>query len=588
MSAPTRIRVLNLGMQTVALAEFHTSPDGALTLDHIQFSELLADPGADASRPGQVEETIKQLKATLKGAGDVNYALPSQSVFARYLSLPGGTPEDLQQIIGFEAQQNIPFPIDEVVWDYQAIGQPVDGKANVVLLAIKTDMLESVNNAVETSGFVPQVIDVAPMATLNAFRYNYPDYEGCTLLVDIGARTTNLIFSEGGKAYTRSIPIGGNTISAAIAKEFGQPIEAAEIVKKEKGFVGLGGGYAEPEDEVVARVSKLARTTLTRLHAEIARSISFYRANQSGTQPLRVLLAGGAVSMPYMLEFFGEKMQMPIEFFNPFRNVTIAPSVDADLLAAKAHAAGEVVGLALRQLGNCPIEINLRPPSVVSAQSLHKRKPFLIAATVCLFLALIQWWAYFAKAASVKEQVLTQVNGQIAKLQAEADRFDRLQQAQQQLEAVAAPLLTASVEREAWARIIDELGAKLPADFIWITRLTPLSGGKPIDLLGDKQGGSTTTSAPVAPTTPATAKGGPRNLEPARPAIDALEIQGLYFDNPSQAKVIDDFVSNLQSSDLFSITDKAKVVTRRNTPDEQTWAYGYTIVLPLKNPIALP
>ncbi len=107
-------------------------------------------------------------------------------------------------------------------------------------------------------------------------------------------------------------------------------------------------------------MSKLARTTLTRLHAEIARSISFYRANQGGTQPLRVLLAGGAVSMPYMLEFFGEKMQMPIEFFNPFRNVTIAPSVDASLLAAKAHAAGEVVGLALRQIGNCPIEINLR------------------------------------------------------------------------------------------------------------------------------------------------------------------------------------------------------------------------------------
>jgi type IV pilus assembly protein PilM len=586
MSAPTRIRVLNLGMQTVALAEFHTSPDGSLTLDHIQFSELLADPGADASRPGQVEETIKQLKASLKGAGGVNYALPSQSVFARYLGLPGSTPEDLQQIIAFEAQQNIPFPIDEVVWDYQAIGQPSEGKVNVVLLAIKADTLEGVNKAVEASGYVPQIIDVAPMATLNAFLYNYPDYDGCTLLVDIGARTTNLIFSEGDKAYTRSIPIGGNTISAAIAKEFGQPIEAAEIMKKEKGFVGLGGGYAEPEDEVVARVSKLARTTLTRLHAEIARSISFYRANQGGTQPLRVLLAGGAVSMPYMLEFFGEKMQMPIEFFNPFRNVTVAPSVDADLLAAKAHAAGEVVGLALRQLGDCPIGVNLRPPSVVNAQALHKRKPFLIAATACLFLCLIQWWAYFAKAASVKEQVLERVNDEIAKLQAQADRFDRLQQAQQQLETVAAPLLAASIEREAWARIIDELGAKLPPDFIWITKLTPLSSGTPIDLLGGK---NASAPRPVTPAVPKTAANkGAHALEPARPAIDALEIQGLYFDNPSQAKVIDDFVSNLQGSSLFSIPDKAKVVTRRNTPDDQTWAYGYTIVLPLKNPIALP
>ena len=150
MSAPTRIRVLNLGMQTVALAEFHTSPDGALTLDHIQFSELLADPGADASRPGQIEETIKQLKATLKGAGAVNYALPSQSVFARYLSLPGGTPEDLQQIIAFEAQQNIPFPIDEVVWDYQSSGQPTDGSLEQGL-AFRVD-LGAVDEAAEVVG----------------------------------------------------------------------------------------------------------------------------------------------------------------------------------------------------------------------------------------------------------------------------------------------------------------------------------------------------------------------------------------------------------------------------------------------------
>ncbi|MDD5199020.1 MAG: type IV pilus assembly protein PilM [Terrimicrobiaceae bacterium] len=584
MSAPTRIRVLNLGMQNVALAEFHTTPAGALTLSRLDFSELLADPGADASRPGQLEAAIAQLKAQTKIPNSpVNYALPSQSVFTRYLSLPGSTAEDLNQIIAFEAQQNIPFPIDEVVWDYQPLGEARDGKLNVVLLAIKTDLLEAINRAVETAGFEPRKIDVAPLALLNAFRYNYADLDGCSLLVDVGSRTTNLIFIEGDKAYTRSIPVGGNAITVAIAKEFGQPVEAAELAKKEKGFVGLGGSYAEHEDELASRISKLARTTLTRLHAEIVRSISFYRANQGGTQPLRVFLAGGAVSMPYMLEFFGEKLQMPVEFFNPFRNVAIASTVDTQILSANAHAAGEIVGLALRELGNCPIEINLRPPAVVNAQTLARRKPFLIAATVCLFLALIQGWIYFSKASAVQSVVLEGVNRDIAALDSKAQEFDRLKKAQDQLEAVATPLLTSALERDIWVRIIDELGAKLPPQFIWITRLTPMSNGRSLSLLDTKQG----QAPPPPPAAPTRQRPG---TAPVKPAIDAIEIQGLYFYNPSQAKVIDDFVNNLQGSPLFSIApnDKAKVVTRRNTPDDESWAYAYTIVLPLKNPIALP
>jgi len=592
MSAPNRIRVLNLGMQTVALAEFHTSPDGSLTLDHLQFTELLTDPGADASRPGQLEGAIAELKKSSKGAGGaVNYALPSQAVFARYLSLPVSTADDLNQIIAFEAQQNIPFPIDEVVWDYQPIGEPTDGKLNVALLAIKTDTLEDVNKAVEASSFAPHIIDVAPMALLNAFRYNYGNLEGSSLIIDVGARTTNLLFVEGSKSYSRSIPVGGNSITTAIAKEFQQPVEAAELMKKEKGFVSLGGPYADPDDEVVARISKLARTTLTRLHAEIARSISFYRANQGGSQPLRIFLAGGAVSMPYMLEFFGEKLQIPVQFFNPFQNVLIGSSVDTELLTSKAHAAGEVVGLALRELGNCPLEINLRPPSVIAAQTLSKRKPFLVAATVLLLLTLLMWWVYFLKAAAVQEQVLASVNGEISKLDGQAQEFDRLKREQDQVEAIAAPLLTAAAEREVWVHVIDELAAKLPPRYVWITQLTPMSNGKPINLLGGNanQGQAAAPAAPVAP--PSTAKPGPGGrVASGKPAIDTLEIRGLYFNNDSQAKVVDDFVTNLEASNLFDIdhANKAKLITTRATPDEETWAYHYTIILPLRNPIALP
>ncbi len=589
MSAPNRTCVLNLGMQTVTLAEFQTSPGGALTLEQFHVSELLADPGADASRPGQIKAAVGQLrKAAGAKGGPINYALPSQAVFARYLSLPGSTSEELGLIIGFEAQQNIPFPIDDVVWDYQALGQPRDGKLNVVLLAIKSDNLEDLNDAVEANGFQPNVIDVAPTALYNAFRYNYGDLSGCSLLIDIGARTTNLVFIEGDKAFNRSSPIGGNAITIAMAKEFGESIETAEALKREKGFVSLGGSYADPEDQAVAKISKLSRTTLTRLHAEIARSISYYRANQGGSQPLRAFLAGGAVGMPYILEFFSEKMQMPVEFFNPFRNVAVSARTDQAALAKSAHSMGEVVGLALRNVGNCPVEINLRPPSVVKAHTISKRKPFLIAAAACLFLALAQWAVFFHKAAEIKDKVLTQVSDQVRTLGGFASQFDKAESEQKKLQTVAAPLITAAIEREAWIRIIDELGAKLPPKFIWITSLTPLSNGRPITV-GGKDARRPATATPSAAKPPPTKPGAKQTAE-APPAIDAIEISGLYLDNPSQAKVIDDLVNNLQTSDLFAITDgdKAKIVTKRSTPDDQTWAYTYTIRVPLKYPIALP
>ena len=107
------------------------------------------------------------------------------------------------------------------------------------------------NDAVEETGLLTSTIDVAPMALYNAFRYNYPNVNDCSLLVDIGARTTNLLFIEPGRIFSRSVPIGGASITAAIAKEFGETFAAAETRKKRDGFVSLGGAYAEPSDQML-------------------------------------------------------------------------------------------------------------------------------------------------------------------------------------------------------------------------------------------------------------------------------------------------------------------------------------------------
>ena len=578
MAKPARIYALDLGMQTVSLAEFHKLPNGGLSLNAFKETELITDPSADATRPAQIKEAVRELREALKVPvkEPVNFILPAQSVFSRFVKLPGATPEDVSSIIAFEAQQNVPFPIDEVVWDYQIMGNQRDGAWDVVLVAMKSDQLTEVADAVNEGGLKPQVIDVAPMAVYNAFRFNYPDTTGCSLLIDIGARTTNLIFVEGNRAFSRSIPVGGNSISAAVAKEFHQDITLAERLKVERGSVSLGGAYAEPSDPTEARVAKVVRNTMTRLHAEIARSISFYRTSQTGSQPVRVILCGGTVSLPYMVEFFSEKLQTPIEFLNPLRNVTVNDAAVAEALASKAHTFGELVGAALRSFPNCPLEINLRPPSVVRDQDLARRKPFLILSAVCLLLTLGAWWLYFSQAAKVTDEVLAGVNADVAKLDGVFQQMDKLVAEQKKLEGVVAPVLLASAERSAWAEIFDELGAKLPARFIWITEMQPVgSRGQSADKPG------TEPSGPARP-----------GQKSGAASITALEIKGLYLDNPpntNEARIVDEFVDNLKTSPVFALPDdKAKIITQRTTPTGESWAYGYTLVLPLRKPIPLP
>ena len=160
------------------------------------------------------------------------------------------------------------------------------------------------------------------------------------------------------------------------------------------------------------------------------------------------------------------------------------------------------------------------------------------------------------------------------------------------LQETAQPLIVAITERAAWAEILEELGAKLPPRFIWVTDIKALSEGKPYL----PSGGPPALSPPQKSETQKQAgtaqRPGQQSTE-GQPKIDGLEVSGLYLANPpneKEARIIDEFVDQLQKSEVFRIEekDKAKVVIQRTTPDGQSWAYSYTIVLPLRNPISLP
>jgi type IV pilus assembly protein PilM len=580
MPATTRILSLNLGSHTVGLAEFQAEPNGGLVLNGYRLREILSDSANDSARNVQIAAALREMMSELQiKGGPVNYATAAQSVFARFVKLPAVEEEKIERIISFEAQQNGPFPIDEVVWDYQLVGGGSDEQIQVVLVAIKADLLEAVNAAVESAGLRTSVVCVATMALYNAFRYSYSDLPGCSLLVDIGARTTNLLFIEPGKIFSRSVALGGASISSSIAKEFNEPIGAAEFRKKRDGFVSLGGAYAEPPDPDVARVSKIVRGTMTRLHAELMRSISHYRAQQQGSAPERDFLCGGSASTPYMREFFQEKFQVPIEFFNPLRNVAVTGAVETAEVARSAHQLGELVGLALRGAMTCPMELNLRPETVVRRQQMERRRPFFIAAAACLIIGLLGWGMYYWRAARVEERAADRLEEKVDALRRLETQLNEVRKQTAALDTNSAPLIAAINDRGFWPQIVEDLNARLPKEDIWITELVATSAGKPLAALDAR-----TAPAPLAAPTPVR----PGAIA-AEPAIDGILVRGLYLFNPKQQEVVVDYFRNLTSSPWFAIdpNNQAKVI-KPTTPNNTEWAFPYELRLDLRKPVKLP
>lgn len=583
MSPRTRIITLNLGSQSIELAEFRTQPPDGLTLVNYRSREILADPANKGMQPAEVTAAVGEMLRELQiTSGSVNYTIAEESVFSRFVELPALGQEKIERIISFEAQQNVPFPLEEVVWDYQLVGGGAGEQIEVVLVAIKADVLDQINRAVEETGLRTWIVDLATMALYNAFQFNYDDLSGCSLVVDIGARTTNLLFIEPGKIFTRSVPLGGSSATSAIAREFNESFAAAELRKKRPTMAGFLADESSLFQGDSAGVAKVTRNFLARLHAEVMRSISHYCTQQRGHRPQRVFLAGGGAGTLGIQEFFQEKLQVPVEFFDSLRKVTVTGSAALENIARCRHLLGEPVGLALRTARRCPMELNLRPRTVVRRQEMERRRPYLVLAAACFLLGLLAWGAYYRWAAQTAERTAARLEEQVNALRRLESQMGPVRKEIASLDKLSAPLVAAIDDRSFWPGIIEELNARLPQEDIWITELVPVSNGKPLTVFGAQPARADNASVSA---TPASRPG----ATPAQRAVDGLLVRGLYLFNPRQQEVVVDYFRNLVGSPWFALdpNHQAKVI-KPTTPNNEEWAFPYELHLDLKKPVPLP
>ncbi len=418
---------VDFGAGTLKVAEFEVNEAGGLRLTQYGLKSLGAEGAQESSREAVLQKALHELLAE-RGirAKDVNVCAPGFHVFSKFVKLPPVDTSKITQIIQYEAQQNVPFPLAEVVWDYQILGSSASGELEVLLVAIKTDIVEGLFRISESAGLRLQLADVSPAALCNAFRYNYGDLEDCTMLLDIGAKTSNLLFFEKGKVYSRSINLGANSITQDFANESKLPWGDAEQKKISEGFVSLGGAYEEPENAHQAAISKIARQFMTRLHIQVNQTMQFYRGQQGGSAPQRLFLSGGASLMPYTAQFFAEKLNVPVEYFNPFRNVQIDPSINLEELARVAHSLGEVVGLGLRNLAHCPVELNLMPESTVNWVQFNQKKPYFLASVASLVLVVFAAGFIFHKLAALNQDALDKLQKEVTPLKMRDSKFNQV------------------------------------------------------------------------------------------------------------------------------------------------------------------
>ena len=579
MAAPGTFAVLNLGSQRVSGAVFSKTGKGDLVLQRFAFAEMHGDASVEATRLPQLRVSVLELADKLKLKGrSVWYSIAGHIVFTRFVKLPPFQDDKADQIVEFEARQNVPFPINEVIWDYEFIDTPGSAEREVALVAIKAEALNDVNDQVESVGLGVEGVDLAPLAVYNAFRFSYPDVDEPALIIDLGARSTNLVFVEGPKVFTRNILVGGSTVTGAICKEVGGSFGEAETQKRNLGFVAPGGAYEPHEDETVDAISKIMRNTMTRLHGEVVRTINYYRSQQGGNPPKSIFLCGGGAHTPLVVEFFQDKFNMPVEILNPLRGVQLGKRVDAQYAQENAASLAELVGLALRHAGAAPVEVELVPDTVSLKREQARRAPFLVMATLCLFVALAVAILYFKKAESTVQNQLLSLTAKRAQLTKDSASLREVDRTLETLKGQSAQLEQAVLDRGYWTRLLEVMNDKFKNDYLWLTQIVIEKNGSSLVAAPVGVQGANSPAKPAAPA--------PTNAAPP-PSPYELHVQGLYrkLEGSNGPQVVYQYFDDLKTkktqaeADFFGASSEKPDVNVGLEDDR--YAYKFSFRLPL-------
>jgi len=352
--------------------------------DHIPHGKLLSSSGISAAEKDElIAITLRQFVQR----NDVSYdplivSVPSQNSFARFVTLPPVEQKRLPEIVRFEAAQQIPFDMNEVQWDYQMMTEADSPEQKVGIFAIKNEVVEAEMEHFEREDLLVSYVQMAPMALYNYLLYDRPELvrsdNRATVIVNVGAESTDLVVCTNSAVWQRCIMMGGNTFTQAIAETFKLNFAKAEKLKR-----------TAPVSKYARQIFQAMRPVFTDWAGEVQRSLGFYTNSNPDVKLARVIAIGGGTKLRGLLKYLQQTLQIPVEKPDAFKKLAIAQGLSTAKFHESVADFGVVYGLGLQGLGMARIESNLLPTSAARSMAWASKTKYFIGAAVMLLVVML-------------------------------------------------------------------------------------------------------------------------------------------------------------------------------------------------------
>lgn len=492
-ASPQSLTVVNLGAAHVSVSAFTAGPSG-VTLERLVVQDLPAGLSGEEEWLSSAIETLRALVVQHELKGTASVIVPGFLLLSKPLKVAQVEKERQAQIIAFEAQSAIPYPLSEVVWGSQILAS--DGvEAEVLLFALRAELATRIAEQVTAAGLRPTVIQAGPLLDSQSWRLASGDSADEVLIVHIGARTTNLTFVGPTGMSVQTATLGGNTVTQGFSDNTGNAFANAEALK-----VGFFTGViqlAESDPQTSALVTN-AQAFSRRLAQDINRRLINLKRTHPTRQPVRVILAGRAAQLPGLSEQLTETLRLPVESLDPLATVTLGPDINPEYVAAYRAQLSEPVGEAARMILSEPAGVNLIPTLIATRLAFDARKTLLLIAAALLAISPLPLGWFYAQAAAAAETKLAEIKGRESILGARRAELVTTREQVAALAAINAQLESVVVNRPNWNDFLVELQTNILATrHVWLedlrTRRDPLPAQPVVE-------GEATSTAPKVQT----------------------------------------------------------------------------------------
>ena len=410
------IDVGQCGLKALKLREF----EGELQVDAfdiIEHPKILSQP--DADKPQLIRTALEQFLARNSLADSlVAIAVPGQSSFTRFVKLPPVEGSKIPDIVRFEAEQQIPFPISDVLWRWQTFQDPDSPDVEVGIFAMKRVDVGEVLEHFSAVGMNVDIVQMAPLALYNFMKFDeHVAPEGATLLADIGADKTDLVVADGARIWTRTIQIGGNNFTEALVRAFKLSFPKAEKLKR-----------AAASSKYARQIFQAMRPVFADLVQEIQRCIGYYTSLHRETRFKSLVGLGNGFRLPGLQKFLEQNLNIPVTRVDSYNKLVPTAAVNAPTFTENVLSFAVAYGLALQGLQLTVVNTNLLPSEVARQRVWKKKRPWFVAAASVLVLTLFGplYRSYVDYASLETGKPLRVAQAVIAELQGLRSDFGRL------------------------------------------------------------------------------------------------------------------------------------------------------------------